>query len=63
MEMLAPAMLALLGSFLLRDFFNSLRIRINNRLEQNVVFDMRRQLYARLQRLPVTYFDQRASGD
>jgi len=62
-EALAPAMLALLGTFLLRDFFNSVRIRINNTLEQNVVFDMRREVYARLQRLPVNYFDQRASGD
>ena len=60
---LAPVMLALLGTFLLRDVFNSLRIRINNTLEQNVIFDMRRDVYARLQRLPVNYFDQRASGD
>ena len=63
LEMLAPVMLALLGAFLLRDVFNGLRIRINNTLEQHVIFDMRRQLYNRLQRLPVTYFDQRASGD
>jgi len=55
------AMLA--AAFLLRDFFNSLRIRINNIFEQNVIFDMRRDVFARLQRLPVGYFDQRASGD
>ena len=60
---LAPVMLGLLGAFLLRDLFNSLRIRINNVFEQNVIFDMRREVYARLQRLPVNYFDQRASGD
>ncbi len=53
----------LIGSFLLRDLFNGLRIRLNNTLEQNVIFDMRRDVYARLQRLPVNYFDQRASGD
>src|ERR1041384_3776968 len=62
-ELLAPMMLALLVTFLLRDFFNSLRIRINNTFEQNVIYDMRRDVYARLQRLPVNYFDQRASGD
>lgn len=62
-DLLAPSMMALLGAFLLRDFFNSLRIRINNTFEQNVIFDMRREVYARLQRLPVHYFDQRASGD
>ena len=56
-------MLGLLGAFLLRDLFNSLRIRINNTFEQNVIYDMRREVYARLQRLPVNYFDQRASGD
>src|SRR5437660_6116865 len=60
---LTTIMLALLGAFLLRDLFNSLRILINNTLEQNVIYDMRRDVYARLQRLPVGYFDQRASGD
>src|SRR5438309_3616165 len=61
--LLAPVMLGLLGAFLLRDLFNSLRIRINNRFEQNVIYDMRRDVYSRLQRLPVNYFDQRSSGD
>src|SRR6185437_9868188 len=60
---LTPAALGLLGAFLFRELFNSLRIRINNSLEQNVIFDMRRDVYARLQRLPVAWFDQRASGD
>src|SRR3954453_17680683 len=50
-------------AFVLRDLFNSIRIRINNTFEQNVIFDMRRDVYAKLQRLPVNYFDQRASGD
>jgi ATP-binding cassette, subfamily B, bacterial len=62
-ELLTSAMLALLGAFFLRDLFNSLRIRINNTFEQNVIYDMRRAVYAHLQRLPVGYFDQRASGD
>jgi ABC-type multidrug transport system fused ATPase/permease subunit len=62
-DLLTPMMLALLGAFLLRDLFSSLRIRINNTFEQNVIYDMRREVYARLQRLPVNYFDQRASGD
>jgi ABC-type multidrug transport system fused ATPase/permease subunit len=62
-ELLTPMAAALLGAFVLRDLFNALRIRINNRFEQNVIYDMRRDVYARLQRLPVGYFDQRASGD
>jgi ATP-binding cassette subfamily B protein len=63
LDLLTPIMLALLGAFLLRDIFNALRILINNTFEQNVIYDMRRDVYARLQRLPVGYFDQRASGD
>ena len=63
LDVLTPVMLVLLGTFVLRDVFNALRILINNTLEQNVIFDMRREVYARLQRLPVNYFDQRASGD
>jgi ATP-binding cassette, subfamily B, bacterial len=60
---LTPAAIALVGAFFFRELFNSLRIRINNSLEQNVIYDMRRHVYARLQRLPVAWFDQRASGD
>jgi ABC-type multidrug transport system fused ATPase/permease subunit len=62
-DLLLPAALGLIGAFFLRELFNSIRIRINNRLEQNVIYDMRREVYARLQRLPVPWFDQRASGD
>ncbi|HVV01655.1 MAG TPA: ABC transporter ATP-binding protein [Verrucomicrobiae bacterium] len=62
-ELLVPLILGLIGAFLFRDLFNSLRILINNTFEQNVIYDMRREVYARLQRLPVGYFDQRASGD
>lgn len=62
-DLLTPALLGLLASFVFRDLFNSLRIRVNNTLEQNVIYDMRREVFARLQRLPVGYFDQRASGD
>ena len=54
---------ALLLACLGRDLFNFLRIQLNNRFEQKVIFDMRRDLYDKLQRLSVQYFDQRASGD
>jgi ABC-type multidrug transport system fused ATPase/permease subunit len=62
-QLLSPIMLCLLGAFLLRDAFNGLRIWVNNSFEQSVIFDIRREVYARLQRLPAGYFDQRASGD
>ncbi len=53
----------LLVAVALRDIFNFLRIQLNNRFEQRVIFDMRRDLYDKLQRLSVQYYDQRASGD
>jgi ABC-type multidrug transport system fused ATPase/permease subunit len=53
----------LAAAFLLREAFNSLRIFVNNVFEQNVIYDMRRDVFKHLQRLPVGYFDQRASGD
>jgi ATP-binding cassette, subfamily B, bacterial len=62
-ELLAPVIGALFLAFLFRDLFTSLRIRVNNVFEQNVIFDLRRAVYAQLQRLPVGYFDARASGD
>lgn len=62
-DQLTWVMLAVIGAFLLRDVFNSLRLRLNNTFEQNVIYDMRREVYGKLQRLPVNYFDQRSSGD
>jgi ATP-binding cassette, subfamily B, bacterial len=62
-EWLGPIICSVMAAFFFRDYFNSVRIRINNTFEQNVIYDMRREVYGRLQRLPVNYFDQRASGD
>jgi ABC-type multidrug transport system fused ATPase/permease subunit len=53
----------LLLACFLRDFFNFLRIQLNNRFEQRVIFEMRCDLYDKLQRLSVNYYDQRATGD
>ncbi len=50
-------------SFFLRDVFSVLRLQLNNRFEQRVIFDLRRDLYDKLQRLSVNYYDQRATGD
>ena len=62
-DLLPWAALGLGAAFLVRDGLNSVRIRLNNTFEQNVIFDLRRDLYGRLQSLPVAWFDQRASGD
>jgi ABC-type multidrug transport system fused ATPase/permease subunit len=54
--------LAALG-FFAQDGLNMLRIFLNNTFEQKVLFDLRSDLYARLQSLPLTWFDHRATGD
>lgn len=53
----------LVGAYLLKNVFASLRIRLNNQLEQTVVHDLRRQIFAALQRLSITYFENRSTGE
>jgi ABC-type multidrug transport system fused ATPase/permease subunit len=48
-----------LGSELL----NGLRIVFNNTLEQRVLFDMRKDLHNKLLALPISFYDQRKSGE
>lgn len=50
-------------AFLARDAFNALRIIINNTFEQRVIFDLRSDLYSHIQKLPLKWFDDRATGD
>ena len=52
-----------LGGFLLKDGLNALRIFINNVFEQKVIYDIRSDLYAKIQRLPLRWFDTRRTGD
>ena len=53
----------LVGAHLLKNLFASLRIRLNNQLEQTVVHDLRRHIFAALQRLSITYFENRSTGE
>ena len=46
-----------------RDLLNALRIVLNNTLEQRVIYDIRSDLYSRLQSLPLPWFDQKPTGD
>ena len=62
-ERLLPLVLAGLGAFFARDLLNALRIILNNHFEQRVIFDLRSDLYARIQKLPLPWFDNRATGD
>lgn len=49
--------------FLGREILNSLRIRVNNTLEQRVLLTMRRDLHTKLLYLPVSFYDKRKSGE
>jgi len=49
--------------FFAKELLNCLRIRINNRLEQKVIFCLRQDLHDKLLLLPVNFYDQRKSGD
>ena len=63
-----PALLPLIiGALLLahagKNVAASLRIRFNNTLEQQVVYDLRSEVYAALQRLSVSYYENRSTGE
>ncbi len=62
-DLLLPYVLVVVGAFVLQNVLNALRIRFNNTFEQKVIFDLRRDLYQTLQRLPLRWYDQRATGD
>ncbi len=62
-EKLMPLILAGLAAFFAQDLLNSLRILLNNHFEQRVIYDLRSDLYARIQMLPLPWFDNRSTGD
>ena len=42
---------------------SSLRIRFNNTLEQRVIYDLRDQVFTALQRLSISYYENRSTGE
>src|SRR6202045_3213595 len=62
-ERLTPLVLIAALAFVLQHGLNSLRIIVNNTFEQKVIFDLRSDLYSHMQRLPLKWFDNRATGD
>jgi ATP-binding cassette subfamily B protein len=52
-----------LAGFLMKDGLNSVRIFINNIFEQKVIYDIRSDLYQKIQKLPLQWFDTRRTGD
>jgi ABC-type multidrug transport system fused ATPase/permease subunit len=62
-DLLLRYVLIVLAAFFAQNFLSALRIRFNNTFEQKVIFDLRCDLYRTLQRLPLRWYDQRATGD
>ncbi len=62
-EKLVPLIAMGFAAFFAQDLLNCLRILVNNHFEQRVIFDLRSDLYARIQMLPLPWFDNRATGD
>lgn len=62
-EHIGTAILIGLGAFFAQDLLNALRIQLNNTFEQLVIYDLRSEMYERLQRLPLRWFDNRPTGD
>ncbi len=62
-EMLPGVLGALLGSYVLRNLMSSMRVRFNNLLEQKAVHALRMQVFGALQRLSLSYFENRSTGE
>jgi len=61
--LLPPLLATGFAAFLLQELLDSLRIIFNNHFEQKVIFDLRSELYGHIQKLPLPWFDSRATGD
>lgn len=62
-DVFIPWVLFALLSFFITNALNCVRIILNNHFEQRVIFDIRSDLYQKIQRLPLRWFDSRRTGD
>lgn len=60
---LAKSLGLIASLFLVKEILNCLRIRVNNKLEQKVIFKLRKDLHDKLLDLPISFYDKRKSGD
>lgn len=63
LDQLLPWTLLAALAFVFTNLFNCLRIILNNTFEQKVIYDIRSDLYAKIQRLPMRWFDNKRTGD
>ena len=62
-ELILPLALLTVGAFFVQSVADGIRIILNNMFEQRVIFDLRSDLYDHIQKLPLRWFDHRATGD
>jgi ATP-binding cassette, subfamily B, bacterial len=62
-DLILPLALVSMGAFLVQGIANGFRIILNNSFQQKVIFDIRSELYDHIQKLPLRWFDHRATGD
>jgi len=62
-DLILPTTLAAIGLIALRQFLMMGTTVLNTALEQRLVHDLRQQLYDKIQRMPLRFFDKRQSGD
>ena len=62
-EILIQGILLIGLMFLIKEVLNCLRIRVNNKLEQKVIFKIRKDLHDKLLDLPISFYDRRKSGE
>src|SRR6201981_936669 len=62
-ELIPPLALLAIAAFFVQSVSNGIRIILNNTFEQKVIFDFRSDLHAHIQKLPLRWFDYRATGD
>ena len=61
-ELLFKLVAILVGSFVISVLFGTIRSRIMVRVGQNIIFDIRKDLFEHLQKLPFQYYDDRPHG-
>ena len=62
-HLLSMVFLGLGAAYVLRNVCSSIRIKLNNSLEQQIVHDLHVQVFAALQRLSISFFENRPTGE
>jgi ATP-binding cassette, subfamily B, bacterial len=62
-HLLSLVFIGLCAAYVLRNVCGSTRIKLNNSLEQQIVHDLHVQVFAALQRLSISFFENRSTGE